>query len=435
MVLSCQVALAEQTDRGPNPDTVWRSEDWSLHFQLTGIYQGYPSFPARYSGAHSLNRHAQIRETVTATGFLGRRLWSGAALYVNPEFFQGLGFNKTFGVAGFPNGEATKAGSSTPNADMARYYLQQVIGLGGPQEWIADDTNQLVGSQDIARLTVTVGKLAAPDLFDANTYSHDPRTQFWNWALWEGGAWDFAADARGYTQGFAVDLNQQAWALRYGAFLPPRNPNGKHLPFHGFDSLSHNLEIEERHSLFLRPGKVRVLGFYTRARMGIFDEALPLPGDINQNIAQTRRYGHSKYGFILNLEQELTNDLGGFLRFSWNDGATEEWSFTQIDQSLALGLSLQGRYWHRPNDTVGLAGAVNELSSPQRRFLAAGGVGLIIGDGQLAYAPEGVLETYYAIGLLPGVSLAADYQFLPTPAYNTDRGPVHVFGARLHIEY
>jgi high affinity Mn2+ porin len=165
---------------------------------------------------------------VTATGFLGLRLWRGAALYVNPEFFQGLGFNKKFGVAGFPNGEATKAGSIAPSADMARYFLQQVISLGGPQEWIAADANQLAGYQDIARLTVTIGRFAAPDLFDDNMYSHDPRTQFWNWALWEGGAWDFAADARGYTQGFAVELNQQDWALRYGAFMPPRNPNGKH---------------------------------------------------------------------------------------------------------------------------------------------------------------------------------------------------------------
>jgi high affinity Mn2+ porin len=207
------------------------------------------------------------------------------------------------------------------------------------------------------------------------------------------------------------------------------------LPFHGFDSLSHNLELEERYTLLSRLGKVRLLGFYPRARMGVFSQALHLPGDINESIIQTRRYGHEKYGFIVNGEQELTDGLGGFLRCSWNDGATEDWAFTQIDHSLALGLSLQGRSWHRPEDTVGLAGAVNGLSSAQRRFLAAGGLGLIIGDGRLAYASEGVLETYYQISLLPGLSLSADYQFLPSPAYTTDRGPVHVFGVRLHAEY
>jgi len=425
----------EPAEEGPTQAARPQAEDWSLHCQFTGIYQGYPSFAARYSGAHSLDRQAQIRETVTATGFLGRRLWPGAAVYVNPEFFQGLGFNGTFGVAGFPNGEATKAGSVQPNADIARYFLRQVIGLGGPQEWSASAANQLAGYQDIARLTLTIGRLAAPDLFDANAYSHDPRTQFWNWALWEGGAWDFAADARGYTDGVAAELNHQQWTLRYGAFLPPRNPNGKHLPFHGLDSLSQTLELEDRYSLFSRPGKVRLLGFYTRARMGVFATALHMAGEINENIRQTRHYGHEKYGFIVNVEQALRDGLGGFVRFSWNDGATEDWAFTQIDHSLALGLSLQGNGWGRPNDTVGLAGAVNGLSSGQRRFLAAGGLGLIIGDGRLAYAPEGVLETYYQVSLLSGVSLATDYQFLPSPAYNTARGPVHVFGVRLHIEY
>jgi high affinity Mn2+ porin len=426
---------AEPEEEGQSPAASPEAEEWSLHLQVTGIYQGYPSFPARYSGAHSLTRHAQIRETVTATGFLGRRLWPGAAVYVNPEFFQGLGFNGTFGVAGFPNGEATKAGSVQPNADMARYFLRQVIGLGGPQEWIAGVGNQLAGYQDIARLTFTIGRLAAPDLFDGNQYSHDPRTQFWNWALWEGGAWDFAADARGYTDGVVAELNHRDWALRYGAFLPPRNPNGKHLPFHGLDSLSQNLELEERYHFFPEPGTVRVLGFYTRARMGNFSQALRLSGDINENISKTRHYGHEKYGFIVNVEQALTAVLGGFFRFSWNDGATEDWAFTQIDQSLALGLSLQGQWWGRPEDTVGVAGAVNELSAAHRRFLAAGGLGLIIGDGRLAYASEGVFETDYQLRLLSGVSLAIDYQFLPTPAYNTDRGPVHVFGIRLHVEY
>ena len=217
--------------------------------------------------------------------------------------------------------------------------------------------------------------------------------------------------------------------------MPPRNQNGKHLPFHGLDSLSHNHELEERYTLFTRSGKLRLLAFYTRARMGSFHRVLRLPGDINENIARTRRYGREKYGFIVNLEQELTDTLGSFLRYSWNDGATEDWAFTQLDRSLALGLTLQGRAWHRPNDTVGLAGAVNDLSPAHRRFLAAGGLGLIIGDGRLRYASEKVLETYYSLSLFAGGTLSLDYQFLPTPGYNTDRGPVHVFGIRLHVEY
>ena len=290
------VPLAAPPDGGPDEaeqlqSAPTRAEDWSLHFQSTGIYQGYLPFPAPYSGANSLSRKGQIRETVTVTGFFGRRLWPGAEVYLNPEGFQGLGFNKTRGVAGFPNGEATKAGGVEPDAAIARLFLRQIIGLGGPREWVAGEANQLAGYRDISRLTLTVGQLAVPDLFDGNTYSHDPRTQFWNWALWDAGAWDFAANARGYTQGAALELNQAAWAVRYGAFLPPRAPNGNNLPLRGPSSLSHNLEVEERHEIFTHPGKVRLLGFFTRARMGLFHEALHKPGDVNENIAQTRRFG------------------------------------------------------------------------------------------------------------------------------------------------
>ncbi len=412
-----------------------QAEDWSLHFQATGIYQGYPHFPARYSGASSLSRNGQIRETVTVTGFLGRRLWPGAEVYLNPEGFQGLGFNGTRGVAGFPNGEATKAGGVEPDAAIARLFLRQVIGLGGPREWVAGDTNQLAGYRAVSRLTLTVGQLAVPDLFDANTYSHDPRTQFWNWALWEAGAWDFAANVRGYTQGAAIELNQAAWAVRYGAFLPPRTPNGNNLPLRGLTSLSHNLEMEERHEIFTHPGKVRLLGFFTRARMGLFREALHRPGDVNENIAQTRRFGHIKYGGVLNVEQELGKEVGGFLRGSWNDGRTEDWAFTQIDRSVAGGVSLRGGRWGRPEDTLGVASALNGLSGNHRKFLAAGGLGLIIGDGRLHYTSEGAVEGYYDVKPSETLSLTLDYQFITSPGYNRDRGPVHVFGARLHIEF
>ncbi|HKA55565.1 MAG TPA: carbohydrate porin, partial [Candidatus Binatia bacterium] len=280
-----------------------------------------------------------------------------------------------------------------------------------------------------------VGVLAAPDLFDANAYSHDPRTQFWNWALWDAGAWDFAANARGYTQGAALELNQATWAVRYGAFLPPRTPNGNNLPLRGTSSLSHNLEVEERHEIFTHPGKVRLLGFFTQARMGIFREALHRPGDINENIAQTRRFDHSKYGGVLNVEQELGKEVGGFLRASWNDRHTEDWAFTQIDRSVAGGVSLQGERWGRPEDTLGLAGALNELSHNHRKFVAAGGLGLIIGDGRLNYAPEGAVEAYYAVKPSEAISFTLDCQFVPNPGYNQDRGPVHVFGVRLHLEF
>jgi high affinity Mn2+ porin len=322
-----------------------------------------------------------------------------------------------------------------PDAAIARLFLRQVIGLGGPREWVAGKANQLAGYRDVSRLTFTVGQLAVPDLFDDNTYSHDPRTQFWNWALWDAGAWDFAANARGYTQGVAVELNQEAWAVRYGAFLPPRVANGNNLPLRGLTSLSHELELEERYEIFSHPGKMRLLGFFTCARMGIFHAALHKPGDPNENIAQTRRYGHTKYGGVFNVEQEFGKEFGGFLRGSWNDGHTEDWAFTQIDWSVAGGVSLQGGRWGRSQDTLGVAGALNGLSDNQRKFLAAGGLGLIIGDGRLHYASEGIVEAYYDVKPWEVLSLTLDYQFICNPGDNRDRGPVHVFGVRLHIEF
>jgi high affinity Mn2+ porin len=188
VLLSPVAAPAQWPSDAQARTTPQSPEDWSLHLQATGIYQGYPGFPARYSGTNSLNRKGQVRETLTVTGFLGRRLWPGAAVYFNPELFQGLGFSHTHGIAGFPNGEATKAGGVAPNAAVARLFLRQVIALSGPQEWVAGAANQLAEYQAVSRVTLTIGQFAVPDLFDGNAYSHDPRTQFWNWALWDAGA-------------------------------------------------------------------------------------------------------------------------------------------------------------------------------------------------------------------------------------------------------
>jgi high affinity Mn2+ porin len=232
-----------------------------------------------------------------------------------------------------------------------------------------------------------------------------------------------------------VELHQPTWALRYGAFLPPRLANGDNLPLRGSRSLSHNLELEERYTLWRRPGVVRVLGFFTRARMGVFHAALHATDNVNDAIARTRRYGRKKYGYVLNLEQAVTNGVGGFVRWSWNDGRTEDWAFTQIDRSLAGGVAITGERWGRPADTLGVAGALNALSHAHRRFLAAGGLGLIVGDGRLDYAPERLVEAYYAIQVLPVATVTLDYQWFPIPGYNRARGPVHVVGIRLHSEF
>ncbi len=409
-------------------------EDWSLHGQGTEIIQGYPSFPAAYSGANSLVSEAQWKNTTTATLFIGRRLWKGAAVYWDRELYEGKGLSNTLGVAGFPNGEANKAGSWPIKTNNARMFIRQVIGFGGPTEQIEADQNQLAGREDISRLTLTAGKFAANDMFDNNSYSHDPRTQFLNWALMDSAAWDYPANARGYTDGVALELNQDNWALRYGVFMEPEQPNQSDLVFHSVNNVGQVAELEERYKIQDNPGKLRFLVFLNRNREAHLSDVLDAP-DVNAALIRSRSYGGSKYGFAINAEQKLTDDVGAFTRFSWNDGKTEEWMFTDINESAAAGLSLDGKRWGRPEDTWGIAGVVNAISSDQRKFLEQGGLGILVGDGRLSYSPEMILETYYALKIIRYVTFSPDYQFIANPGYNTDRGPVSIFAARLHMEF
>jgi high affinity Mn2+ porin len=413
------------------------AEDWSAHFQSTVIGQGYPGFPSTAQGANSLPAHGQIRETISGTAFLGGRLpWEGGELYFNPELDQGFGLDHTFGVAGFPNGEAQKSGFETLRPNVARLFLRQTFGLGGAQETLAPDANQLGETVDIARVTVTAGKMAIPDIFDDNQYAHDPRTTFFNWSIWESAAWDVPGDQKGFTDGLAVELNEQDWALRGGWFLEPKLANSRDLDPRFWRHFGTVVELETRHEWFGEPGKLRYLVFANRANLGNLQQAVNLAAATGTaaDIAAVRA-DRWKAGFALNLEQSLGGGLGIFSRVSWNDGRTESWSFTDIDRSAALGLSLKGSSWGRPEDTVGLAAAVNEISKPHRLFFANGGLGILMGDGSLSYAPEDVLESYYDYRLAEPLSLTLDYQFIANPAYDQVRGPVHVFALRAHLEF
>jgi high affinity Mn2+ porin len=404
--------------------------EWSTHYQYTAIDQGHLAFRAPYSGPNSLNPGNRMNETMTGTAYIGRTLWDGGALYVNPEFAQGFGFNRTTGLAGFPNGEAQKSGGHVPKPYIARFYLTQTIGLGGEQEKVEDDFNQVAGTRDISRLTLYAGKLAVPDLFDANSYAHDARNDFLNWSVWEGGAYDYAADQRGYTDGIAVELNQKEWAFRLGGFLEPKRPNDHDLDTRVLQRGGYQAELEERYELFGQAGKLRLLGFLNRTFAGNYRQALSVSGI---DIAATRKT-RLKEGLVVNLEQAVSEQLGAFARLSWNDGHSEIMSFTDIDRSLSLGLRLKGASWCRPDDSVGLAAVVNGLSSDHADFLAAGGLGLLIGDGRLNYATEDILEAFYRYQLVTPLSLTANYQFFLHPAYNQDRGPVSVFALRLHLQ-
>jgi high affinity Mn2+ porin len=415
--------------------------DWSIHGQSTFIASGYPRIRSPYAGAYSLPGGGQGRETFTTTAFLGWRLWQGGEFFFNPELAQGFGLNNTLGIAGFPNGEAQKGGASFARFRAQRYFFRQTFGLGGEQEDVPDAANQFAGKRDIDRITLIVGRFAVGDFFDGNSYAKDPRADFMNWAMWSSAAYDFPADLPGFTRGGIVELNRKDWAARAGLFQVPAAQNSDVLTFNKGDAFVGGtvVEFEGRYAFVDFPGKLRVGLFANQGNTGNYRNALGVVAadpllDINAVIV-SQRSDRLKYGFYLNGEQQISRDVGLFSRFSWNAGQNEILSFTDIDRSLSAGVSIKGTSWGRPSDTVGVGGAINGLSAAHRNFLAAGGLGLLIGDGRLNYGTERILETYYAYVIDKNFTLTADYQLITNPAYNVDRGPVSIFSGRLHSEF
>lgn len=409
------------------------SDRWEIHGQSTFIAQGYPSFRAPYSGPNSLTPAPQYQETWSNSLYLNARLWDGGEIYFNPELLQGFGFNNTTGAGGFPNGEAQKSGFPYPHFNPSRLFVRHTFGFGGEQEELASGQFQLAGKADISRLTIQAGKFSVVDVFDGNSYAHDPRKDFMNWSIWASGAFDYGADKLGLGYGATAELNQKQWALRAGYFLVDAVSNSNSFDMNIPRRGEYVAELETRYQLFGQPGKLRMLGFVNSVNAGSYRDTLNNPA-LNLDISQTRT-GRIKYGYALNLEQALTDDIGVFGRWSWNDGRNEIMAFTDIDRSLSMGTSIKGTKWGRPDDVFGIAGAINGLSRDHRDFIAAGGLGPLIGDGALNYSRERVLETYYAYALNKALTFTADYQLITNPAYNADRGPVSIFTGRLHGEF
>lgn len=410
------------------------SEDWSIHFQETNVLQMHDIFHAPYTGLNSLLPSSERKMSVTSTFFLGRRLWKGAAFYINPEAFGGEGLSQTVGLAGAPNGETYRISNPAPHISLARLYLEQAFGLGDELEDIESEQNQLKGKLPVKRLTLRLGKMSMTDYFDDNKYSHDPRTQFLNWSIMADGAWDYPADTRGYTNGIMADLNLKDWNIQYGIFQMPQRANQMRLDYNIKDANGQALEIVRKYSLSEHPGAARFMGYANHANMGNYTATIDTPA-FGMDITKSEMPRRSKYGLGLNLEQELAKDLGAFLRAGWSDGRNETFAFTEIDRTISGGISYKGSAWNRPDDTLGVAFAVNGLSPQHATYLAKGGFGFIIGDGKLNYGSENILETYYSVKIYKGIFASLDYQFVDNPAYNRDRGPVSIFGIRLHFEF
>ena len=422
-------AEAQEAAAGTNSPV----QNWNWHVQNTDIIQGDPPFRAKYSGPNSLNSRGEIRETVSLDLLAGARLWHDAEAHADTLMWQGFGLSQTVGADGFPNGEAFRLGTKVPNVNLVRLFIRQVIGLGGDQENVDDDQLQLAGKRDISRLTLTLGKLSAKDIFDNNAYANDPRTQFMNWALMANEAWDYPADSIGFTTGLAAELDEPQWSVRYGFFQMPKFSNGTAQDENYLKAWGMVAELERRYAINDHSGAVRLLGYLNRAHMGSYQAALDDPTR-PADIKATRAY-RSKYGFGLNIEQELWKNVGLFSRVGWSDGNNEAWVFSDVDRTATLGLSVKGEAWSRPNDTFGIAGVLNGISRVHQEFFEAGGTGILAGDGTLSYGLEKILETYYDIGVWKTIHATLDYQFITDPAFNQDRGPVSVIGARLHWEF
>ena len=433
--------MAIPVARGQDGSTTEQSQDstkstppdpqpWTLHMQSTVVGQGHPSFPAEYTGLNSLTTGTSVRETVSVDVTGSVRLWRGGEFFGDLLMWQGYGLNNSVGVAGFPNAEAYRVGKTYPDFFLCRAFIRETIGFGGETE-AADDG--LGSTKNVRNLTLTLGHLSAKDIFDTNAYSNDGRSQFMNWVLVANGAWDYPADTLGFTNGAAAELNTHAWRGRLGIFQVSKVANGIRLDWNLAHAWSAVGEIERRCTPKGHPGALRLLAYDQRAHMGSFQAAIDNPS-LGENIYLTAAYRY-KYGFGINLEQEIRKNLGAFARLGWSDGKNQTYEFTDVDRTATAGLSLKGARWRRPQDTVGLAAVVNGISAVHRQYLAAGGLGITVGDGALDYRAEHIAETYYNWKIAKHFQLTLDYQFAQNPAYNHVRGPVDVLALRFHTEF
>ncbi|RTL59150.1 MAG: carbohydrate porin [Sphingobacteriales bacterium] len=436
-VVVTKIAAAQQIKKDST------STKWSMHFQTTVISQKHTGFRSLYSGTNSLADTVEPGATsLTSTLFLGRKLWKNAAFYFNPEISGGNGLSFATGVAGALNGETYRIGDVKPQLFIARAFLQQHIPLGNTAyEDVTDNFNQVAGKIPTNRITISAGKFAIADFYDNNTYSKDPRTQFFNWSLWANGAWDYPANTRGYTFGLVTELIKPKWAIRVSSVAVPRIANF-HLMEYNIHAHSETLEFEYNFSVTKQPGTIRFFVSNTYSQAPSYKEGLNAIGNndtfllkVIHGIQERRSYGGRKFGLGLNINQQLTDDIGFFSRLGWNDGKYATWAFTEIDNTINGGISIKGNKWKRPDDFFAIAAVSNGISKDHRAFLKTGGYGFIIGDGNINYGRETIIEACYSAKLTQFFWLTFDYQFVNNPAYNKDRGPVHVFGIRGHIAF
>ena len=399
-----------------------KSVSASLHFQQTLIMQANNNFPSPYAGKHSFLSREKPALSYTSTFYLSIFLPDQFKIAINPLISGGDALSGGYGLASFPNGDAFRVGNPTPQISSATFYAEKTFNLAG--------NFAQPGAQ---QLKLILGKFSIAHYFDKNKYSDDARTQFMNWALMNDGAFDYSADTRGYIPGFIAELFDPAFRLRFAATMETNYVNGPNFDFN--ISKAHSFLLQGSHPFNIggEPGKVRLLLFYNAGHFGNYKEATNNP-IFDHNIILTQKYGRTKFGVDINLQQQINKDAGVFMRVGWNDGENEDWSYTDIDRTISAGILTKPDLFGRKYDTFGVAAAVSGLSNDHRAYLASGGYGFVIGDGKLSqYGLESVLESFYSYRVNSTLALSADYQFILNPGYNPQRGPVNIFGIRAHL--
>jgi high affinity Mn2+ porin len=411
---------------------------WYIGGQFNTVLQWHPDFRAKYSGPNSLSPKAESEDSRVYTLYTGLRLTGTTEVLLHMESTSGRGIGEALGLAGFTNLDVVRNPDLGGKPYIARALVHQVIPLSHDTEESIRGPLTLFTKLPIRRLEIRAGKFSIPDFFDVNDVGSDSHLQFLNWTVDSNGAYDYAADTRGYTQGVVIEYHDHGTVLRFAETRMPRVANGLKLdPYR--KARAENVELEIHPKLLAARGtSVRVLAFVNHANMGDYRRAIELfqaGVTPTPDITATRQPGTVKYGFGLNLLQDITSDARAFARFGWNEGQHESFAYSEVDQTIEFGGDLRGTRWHRRRDKVGIAFVSNAICRPHQQYLALGGLGFLLGDGALTYGRETIVESYYTTHLWRGVYASGDLQHINNPGYNRDRGPVLVLGLRLHVEF
>jgi high affinity Mn2+ porin len=431
-----------------DPDTLTmfphsESSRYWISGQANVVFQWHPTFPAQYTGPNSLTPGAQSATTHVLTLYTGYELTHTTEVFADMEDATGGGIGSALGLAGYTNLDSVRLVEGLPLSKapyLARLMLRQIIPLTDERVEAERDEFHLATSLPARRIEFRVGKFDVVDFFDLNSFGSDSHLQFLNWTVDNDGAYDYAANTRGYTDGAIVEYDDHWFSARFGEALMPKVANGIDLDADIARARAENFELEARGSLIAhRAGVVRLTSYLNHADMGSYREAVAnyyLDGETSRpNIVATRRQGRHKYGFGLNFEQEIISNVSVFGRLGWSDGHNESFAYTEDDRTLEIGGFSKGNAWHRRNDRAGVAFVANGIVAAHQQYLALGGLGFVLGDGGLTYGPEKIFESLYTAHVWRGIFVSGDLQHINNPGYNMVRGPVTVGGLRLHVDF